>query len=70
VKCPLAVCIARDPKGLYRRALRGEITNFTGVSDPYEEPLDPDVVVDTDREGPPAGVARILATLRALGYVA
>jgi adenylylsulfate kinase len=47
VKCPLEVCIERDVKGLYKKALAGEIKDFTGVSDPYEEPLNPDVVVDT-----------------------
>jgi adenylylsulfate kinase len=47
VKCPLEECIRRDPKGLYRKALAGEIRHFTGVSDPYEEPLSPDLVLDT-----------------------
>ena len=48
VSCPLETCIRRDPKGLYARALRGEITNFTGISDPYQEPEHPDVTVETD----------------------
>ena len=47
VKCPLGVCIQRDVKGLYAKALRGEINQFTGVSDPYEEPENPEIVVDT-----------------------
>ncbi len=47
VKCPLEECIRRDPKGLYKKALRGEIKNFTGISDPYEEPLNPEITVDT-----------------------
>ncbi|ADL18463.1 adenylylsulfate kinase [Acidilobus saccharovorans 345-15] len=47
VKCPLEECIRRDPKGLYRKALAGEIRHFTGISDPYEEPLSPDLVLDT-----------------------
>ncbi len=46
-KCPLEECIRRDPKGLYRKALRGEIKHFTGISDPYEEPENPDLVLDT-----------------------
>ncbi|MEM3997149.1 MAG: adenylyl-sulfate kinase [Pyrobaculum sp.] len=46
VKVPLDVAMARDPKGLYARALRGEVKNFTGVDDPYEEPLAPDLVLD------------------------
>ena len=49
VKCPLEECIKRDPKGLYKKALRGEIKHFTGISDPYEEPEKPDLVLDTVR---------------------
>lgn len=48
VKCPLEECIRRDVKGLYARALRGEIAQFTGVSDPYEPPGSPELVVETD----------------------
>lgn len=70
VKCPVGVCIARDVKGLYRRALAGEIPNFTGISDPYEEPLNAESVVETDQEGPEAGLRRILARLEDLGYSA
>ncbi len=69
VRCPLEVLIERDIKGLYKKALAGEITNFTGVSDPYEEPLNPEVVVDTDRETVDESVAKIVATLVALGYL-
>jgi adenylyl-sulfate kinase len=47
VKAPLAVCEQRDPKGLYRRARRGEVADFTGIDAPYEEPHDADLVVDT-----------------------
>jgi adenylylsulfate kinase len=70
VHCPLSVCIARDVKGLYAKALRGEIQQFTGVSDPYEEPLHPEVVVDTDRQRPEESVAIILRRLEGLGYLA
>jgi adenylylsulfate kinase len=49
VKCPLEVCEARDVKGLYKMAREGKIKNYTGVSAPYEEPEDPDLVVDTSR---------------------
>ena len=70
VKCPLDELVRRDVKGLYARALRGEISNFTGVSDPYEEPECPDVVVETDRETVEASVAKILAALDAKGYIA
>lgn len=69
VKCPLEVCMERDVKGLYRRALAGEIPNVTGLSDPYEEPLHPELVVETDREGPAESLERILARLEELGYL-
>jgi len=69
VKCPLQTCIERDVKGMYRRALSGEISNFTGVSDPYEEPLNPEVVVETDRESPEESLEKILNKLAELGYI-
>ena len=50
VKCDLEVCKTRDPKGLYRKALNGEIPEFTGVSAPYEEPLNPELVLDNSHE--------------------
>lgn len=68
-KCPLEALIARDVKGLYKKALAGEIKEFTGVSDPYEEPLHPEVVVETDRETVEESVNKILARLRELGYL-
>lgn len=49
VKTPLQVCVERDVKGMYPKAMRGEIRQFTGVDAPYEEPLDPDIVVETDK---------------------
>jgi len=48
LRCPLEVCEERDPKGMYARARRGEIMRFTGISDPYEDPLHADLVLDTD----------------------
>lgn len=69
VACDLQECIRRDVKGLYRRALAGEIANFTGVSDPYEPPLAPEVVVETDRETPEESVRKILDGLAAQGYL-
>ena len=69
VKCPLEVCIDRDVKGLYAKALRQEIPAFTGVSDPYEPPLAPEVIVETDSEPPEASVAKILQRLEALAYL-
>jgi ATP sulfurylase/adenylyl-sulfate kinase len=69
VRCSRDELVRRDVKGLYAKALRGEIANFTGVSDPYEEPLEPDVVVDTERESVEQSVARILAGLARRGHV-
>lgn len=68
-KCPLEALIARDVKGLYKKALAGEIKEFTGVSDPYEEPLHPEVIVETDRETVDESVNKILARLSELGYL-
>ena len=69
VDCPLEVVAARDVKGLYRQALAGEIQQFTGVSDPYEPPLTPEVRVDSSVESPPQSADRIWATLENLGLV-
>lgn len=69
VKCALPVLIRRDPKGLYRRALAGELPNLTGVSAPYEEPLAPEVVVETDQESSAACLERILLVLRKKGLL-
>ena len=63
VKCPVEVCIQRDVKGLYQKALSGEILHFTGVSDPYEEPTDPDVVIQSDQETPEESLERILSAI-------
>jgi adenylyl-sulfate kinase len=70
VKCPISVLAERDVKGLYKRALAGELKNFTGVDDPYEEPLAAEVVVETDRETPQQSAARIIAKLEEMGLVA
>ena len=64
VKCPLEVLTERDVKGLYRKALAGEIKGLTGVSDPYEEPLHPAVVVETDHESIPISTRKILDELQ------
>jgi len=68
-KAELASLIARDPKGLYKRALTGEVTHFTGVSDPYEAPESPDVVVRTDLESIAESVDKIVAALAARGLI-
>ena len=67
---PLEECIKRDVKGLYKKAIAGEIAQFTGVSDPYEEPLSPEVKIDTSTVSVDAGVALIEAQLRTLGLLA
>ena len=62
-KCSIDVLTERDVKGLYKKALAGELQGFTGVSDPYEEPLNAEVVVETDRETIEASAAKILRAL-------
>lgn len=69
IDVPLEVAIERDVKGLYKKALAGEIKGFTGVDDPYEPPLDPELIIHTDQETPQASAARILTALRQLGYL-
>jgi len=69
VQCPLEVLIERDVKGLYKKALSGEIKNFTGISDPYEEPLNPEIVVNTSVESPEESARKIVAKLEELGWV-
>ena len=69
VKASVEVCARRDPKGLYRRAFAGELTHFTGVSDPYEEPRDPEIVLDTERQTPQQSAAAVLAFLAAHGVL-
>jgi len=66
LNCPLSVCISRDPKGLYRKALAGEIQHFTGIDDVFETPVRPDIQVTTHAEDPEASLARILRGLEAL----
>ena len=68
VNCPLEECIKRDVKGLYKKALAGEIKEFTGISDPYEEPLNAEVVVNSQTEEPEESLKKILAKLTELGY--
>jgi len=60
VSCPLEVLIQRDPKGLYARALNGQLDHFTGINDPYEPPPNPEVVLDTSRQTVPESVAIVL----------
>ena len=69
VKCPLEVCRERDVKGLYKLVDEGKIKNFTGVDDPYEEPVHPELIVETDKETIEESVSRIFARLTDLGYL-
>lgn len=70
VDAPLEVCIARDVKGLYKKALAGEIPAFTGISDPYEPPLTPELTVNTARETPEESIERIVRYLEQAGWLA
>ena len=69
VKCPLEVCRQRDVKGLYKLVDEGKIKNFTGVDDPYEEPVHPELIIETDKETVEESVTRIFARLTELGYL-
>jgi adenylylsulfate kinase len=61
---PVEACAARDYKGLYEKAMRGELDNMTGVNDPYEEPEDADLVLKTDSETPEQSAERVIELLR------
>ncbi len=69
VSCPIEECIRRDVKGLYKKALAGQIEHFTGVSDPYEPPLRPELVVQTEREMPQDSARGIVFFLQSLAYL-
>ena len=69
VECPLEVCIERDVKGLYQRAIGGEIENFTGISDPYEAPENAEIVVHTGQQTLEESAGVILQRLEELGYL-
>ena len=69
VRCPLDTLVERDTKGLYRKAIVGEIANFTGVSDPYEEPLRAEVTCDTSEESLGESLAKVLDKLERLGLL-
>lgn len=63
VKCPLEVCEERDPKGLYEKAHKGEISSFTGIDAPYEEPVQPEIVIESDKVSIEEAVNQIVTTL-------
>jgi bifunctional enzyme CysN/CysC len=69
VDTPLEECIARDPKGLYKRALAGEIKNFTGIDQPYEAPTEAEIVVARNQETAEAAAKRIIAGLATRGFI-
>lgn len=63
-KCPLEICIQRDPKGLYKKALAGEIKGFTGIDDPYEEPDSPEIIIETDKLSVKESIETIIQYLK------
>jgi len=70
VRAPLAVCERRDPKGLYAKSRAGELPNFTGIDSPYEEPENPDLVLDTTSAPAAELAARVIALLEARELIA
>ena len=68
-RTPLEVCISRDVKGMYQKALAKEISNFTGIDDPYEEPKNPELILDTDKESVEESVEKVIDKLVELGYI-
>jgi adenylylsulfate kinase len=69
VRCPLEICMKRDVKGMYQKALEGKIKHFTGVDDPYEEPEHPELILNTDTESLKESVKKVLQKLEELGYI-
>ena len=69
IDCPLDTLVERDVKGLYKKAIAGEIKNFTGVSDPYEAPLKAELVVNSAKESREESLAKLLKTLESLSYI-
>ncbi len=69
ITAPLEVCEGRDVKGLYAKARAGEIKGFTGIDDPYEEPLNPEIICYTERESVEESVKKVLTKLEQLGYI-
>jgi len=69
VQCPVEVLVSRDVKGLYKKALAGEIPQFTGISDPYEPPLEPEVTVDSSTETPEQSLEKVWTAIENLGLI-
>ena len=68
-KCPLDVCMKRDVKGMYKKALAGEIKDFTGIDDPYEDPKNPELILDTYHETVEESKKKVLKKIEELGYI-
>ena len=69
IKCPVEICIQRDTRGMYKKAIAGEIPNFTGISDPYEEPLNPEILIESDKESLEESVNKVMNRIKELGYI-
>jgi len=69
VKCDINVCESRDPKGLYKKARKGEVREFTGISAPYEEPSFPDLIIETDKSNIDESIEKIIDYLSTRGYL-
>lgn len=68
-RCSLEECMKRDVKGMYKKALAGEIKDFTGVDDPYEEPENPELIFDTDKESVEESARKVIEKMKSLGYL-
>jgi len=68
-RCPVEICIERDDKGMYKKAIAGEIKDFTGIDDPYEEPEGPELILDTDMMSVEECVQKVLDKLEEWGYI-
>ncbi|MDQ6862290.1 MAG: adenylyl-sulfate kinase [Thermoproteota archaeon] len=69
VNCSVETCRMRDPKGLYRMAADGKMSNLTGIQDPYEPPINPEIIIDTEAESPDACLNKIMMSLKSLNYI-
>jgi adenylylsulfate kinase len=69
VKCPLYECIKRDIKGMYKKAMAGKIRYFTGINDPYEEPENPEIILDTEKESIEESVTKVIDKLKDLNLI-
>lgn len=69
VECSVETCESRDPKGLYKKAKNGEIQNFTGISSPYEAPINPEITLNTDKQSVQECVETILQFLKSKNYI-